>query len=194
MKNSLVSIPKKAVLPLIHYLEEENKIINYIDPCSGDGSLIWQLSHSDYIRNVYSSDIDPKYHKSKKHSVIDLESKIWPSISSFWEADMFISNPPWKNDEENDFELTKIIQSISKVRPTWLFLPGSFVYNENEWKNFGGDIGVLHYCQSIIPVGRFNTTTGKPDKSLKYRTCAWYCFDRKNVVGAPKVLPRVSLD
>lgn len=187
--------PLKAAQPLFDYLNDQKTQGNFIEPCAGDGRLVTLIETHTDLHCVYLSDIDPqvKVKDTKKHQLIfqktDILDEDWEYIARQTKADLFITNPPWVNTKDSGNLRLAIIQKLAKVRPTWLLLAGNYIMNEDMWSDFNGDVGVLHYCKNVIPIGRVKWI--EDSKDVGKQDAAWYLFDYKHK-GGPVVLPRRS--
>lgn len=182
--------PKKAVIPLLKWIKRlreetgEHQTLNFGEPCAGDGRLITHLAFDGGqltgLRCNYASDIKPLinamgnqgeegYLVVKKHSATDKEQML--KIANERNIDMWITNPPWKNDRPSGYLLNSIITSLSYSRPTWLLMDGNFMFNQRS-------APYMALCSDVIPVGRVKWIEDSPYSGKE--NVAWYRFDARN--------------
>lgn len=187
--------PLKAAQPLFDHLNSQKVTGNFIEPCAGDGRLVTLTERHTDLHCVYMSDIDPQIRSlsCKNSELVVQEQSIfdedWSYIVNQLNADYFITNPPWVNTKASGNLRLSIIQRLAKVKPTWLLLAGNYIMNEDMWSDFNGDVGVLHYCKNVIPIGRVKWI--EDTKDVGKQDAAWYLFDYR-YRGGPVVLPRRS--
>lgn len=145
--------PEAAVKPLLPHIET---IIEFDEPCAGDGALIKHLDSAGKV-NVYAGDIDPRGDFIFRHDALKL---------SRCQGDAFITNPPWRRDI-----LHPLIKHLSGLAPTWLLF-------DADWPHTKQSAELMPYCAKIVSVGRLKWI---PDSKYTGKdNCAWYLFlDRK---------------
>ena len=111
------TVDPSSVKPLIPFV----KGLNFYEPCIGDGSLV-NLLREGGVNCVGGSDIEPIGEGVKKDATKLTEKDVEG-------ADCFITNPPFSWDM-----LQPMLESLPKLRPTWLLLPSGFMFNKRSAK------------------------------------------------------------
>jgi hypothetical protein len=161
-KDYYPTIDKRAVEALLPVLIEtdgvyydstvsEDKTVKYIEPCSGQGHLVDQLSEKGLVC-VGATDIETG---KDALSYTSQEAN---------HADCFITNPPWSRHI-----LHPMIEHLSALLPTWLLFDADWAHTKQS------SVLMKERCTHIVSVGRLiwipgTTMTGKDN-------CAWYRFD-----------------
>jgi|TARA_R110000868_G_scaffold115239_3_gene307872 hypothetical protein len=153
IENGFYPTPEKAVAPLRLFIGGRG----YSEPCAGDGALVRALAGSGVC--LQATDIAPQGDDVEKADVFSLTE---------CKGDMFITNPPWPEQNRGGDPALSIIKHLMKIAPTWVLLPSDFAFN----KYFGE---VSAQCAIIVAVGRVkwfadSAHTGKSN-------CAWYFFN-----------------
>lgn len=188
----------------------ESRPLRFMEPFYGDGSLVSGLeSLSNHVRCSYASDINPRgvvdtdntntrtslRTNVNTHDVFDFNSGDWMKIGA--KSDIIITNPPWANNRSNDFQLFRIIDTLSAFGDAIFLLSSAVAFNEKSSSGVRTDaLGnmrpIMRYCKYIIPVGRpswmNNGVSGKDD-------CAWFIFNKAhdNKNAGPSILPRLAV-
>lgn len=141
-------------------------VSNYIEPCAGDGRLVKHMSK--LVPHAVCSqmfDIEPQEVGIVQKSLFDLtQADIGDDVTHF------VTNPPWINTKATNFQLNRLIEHLSSLRPTWLLLNGTYIFNQRSAKL------LKDTCTDIVPVGRLKWIEGS--KHTGTEDCAWYKFDR----------------
>lgn len=159
----------------------------YIEPFCGSGELIANIANHCDAKCVHASDLEPLpqvngvpdgiIFEKYNFEVID-----WESTAGHKNATHFISNPPWLNDKKSDYQLLRIINHLSAIRPTWLLLNGNFAFNKRSSDAMG-------ICTDIITVGRLKWIKGSKHSATE--DSCWFLFDQKTADGrGPTIHPR----
>lgn len=143
--------PKEAVPALLKHIK---LCETYVEPCAGDGQLI------SFIPNkcLAAFDIEPQ------SSSYPIKQKNVFTITENYNADYFITNPPWDRKI-----LHPMIDHLRQIAPTWLLFDSDWAYTDQSKK-------FIPYCESIVAVGRLKWFPGT--NSVGFDNCSWYKFVR----------------
>lgn len=144
--------PYEAVVPLLPHLPA--RLVTYIEPCAGDGSLIDHLKRHDHVC-VYASDIEPKRADIQRHDAFEIERSY---------ADYFITNPPWTREI-----LHPLIVHLSDIAPTWLLFDADWAFTKQS-------MPYMKRCRAIVAVGRVKWIPDSPHTGKD--NAAWYLFTK----------------
>lgn len=181
--------PAKAVLSLKNHMFSDTyeyhqgmERVTFIEPCAGDGRLIQHLAPE--FKCFYATDLEPQMgyitldigpdsyiHRIHKQDVFEFD---WDK-EELKDAKYFITNPPWINDGKSNYQLNRLITTLSAVKPTWLLLNGSYAFNKKS-------ADCMRVCTDIVPVGRLKWIENSPHMGKE--DCAWFCFDATQAIKA----------
>jgi hypothetical protein len=130
IKDDFYPTPRKAVLPLIPYL---NGIRSFAEPCVGDGALVRVLEEFG-LHCVWQGDI------RTGQNALD--------FSSYGGADAIITNPPYAREL-----MHRMIAHFRAIVPTWLLLESDWAFNLNA-------APFIPACTDIVPIGRVKWFAG----------------------------------
>ncbi len=147
--------PASALRPLLRHLTQA---IQFDEPCAGDGALVRHLEAAGHSL-ASASDIHPMAMDIVKCDAINLERCV---------GDVFITNPPWPEQNRRGEPVLSILMHLSSLAPTWLLLPADFAHNVYFGK-------VENRCRNIVSVGRVKWISGS--KHSGKDNSAWYLFD-----------------
>lgn len=147
--------PESAVLPLLKFLPQGPKGVQYIEPCVGNGALIQHLGKHGH-ECVFQSDIDLDVRTT------DYRKYTPDSIYEKW----IITNPPWSRDI-----LHPAIENLSKQYKTWLLF-------DADWMHTKQARPFLKKCVWIVSVGRVKWIENS--KHTGKDNCCWYLFDSRH--------------
>jgi hypothetical protein len=143
--------PREAVLPLLPHLTAETY---YIEPCAGDGALVWALQDAGHccigMFDVESPITNVRTADAREHTYD-------------W-TECFITNPPWSRDV-----LHPIILNLSKQAPTWLLF-------DADWMHTRQSAPFMPFLRKIVSVGRVKWIPDSPFTGKD--NCCWYLFDQ----------------
>lgn len=142
--------PLEAVKPLLPHLIGGQ----YVEPCAGDGALLWKLEGLSYERCVDAYDVEPRANGIRAANALT-ERPMYP-------FDYFITNPPWSRDI-----LHPLIDHLTSMAPAWLLL-------DADWMHTKQAAPYLKKCGCIVSVGRVKWIPGS--KMTGKDNCAWYLF------------------
>lgn len=178
--------PIKAVYPVAPFLKDKN----YISPFAGDGRLIEHIRMLQPTAScVAAFDMEPQVDEviGVKISPVDFNStdvEFWHNLADADGADCFVDNPPWVNTKESGYLLNRIIETLSSVRPTWLLMNGSYIFNKRSSR-------YMRMCTDVVPIGRVKWIEDSPHSGKE--DCIWARFDnRKNETQLTYIHPRES--
>jgi hypothetical protein len=147
--------PVSAVQPLLRHLPDG---VQFDEPCAGNGALVRHLEAAGHSL-TFASDIHPMADGIAKKDALNLGQ---------CNGDMFITNPPWPEQNRRGEPVLSILKHLSSIAPTWLLLPSDFAYNV-----YSGQVAGL--CQKIVSVGRVKWISDS--KHSGKDNSAWYLFD-----------------
>lgn len=152
-KDNYPTIDRRATPPLLRHLPAGAKAA---EPCAGAGHLVDRLLEGG-VDVAWASTIEWSARGDIRTGVDVLT--VEPE-----DADVFITNPPWKRPL-----LHKIIVHLSDQRPTWLLFDSAWAFTKQATR-------FMSRCRKIVAVGRLiwiegTTMQGKDDVS-------WYLFDK----------------
>ena len=143
--------PLQAVIPLFPHVSG-----SFIEPCAGDGRLIRHLEQNG-LTCAYACDLEPKGEGIEKRDVLFFDS-------SFPEADLIITNPPWDRKS-----LHEMIGMFRHHAPTWLLF-------DSDWMFTGQAKPHLKFCQKIVSIGR---VSWMENGQAGMDNCCWYLFGKE---------------
>jgi hypothetical protein len=144
--------PAAAVLPLLSHLEPATR---FVEPCCGAGLLAGHLKRAGHILvGAYDLPTDARIHQ------YDIEA-----------GAVFVSNPPgWGRPKV----LHPIIENLSDQAPTWLLMPGNWVWNLSS--------ALLDLrARMVVPVGRAQWIEGSEHSSKD--DAAWFLFGQIDIAN-----------
>lgn len=127
----------------------------YAEPCWGNGDLEDLLM--DVATCKWRSDINPQ---QPNISVLDATEI---NIDDVGHLDLLITNPPYKWDL-----LKPLLDHLPSLRPTWLLLPGDYMFNARMGP-------YMKQCSTVIAIGRMYWL---PNKIKGVSNMAWYKFSK----------------
>lgn len=154
----------------------------YIEPCAGAGHLIDHLENAlPQIICVGACDINPKKHWITKSDCFDYVNnfdKVNYESCCFDDVDAIITNPPYSRHHTKLYH--RMIAEFSRLKPTWLLLPGRFAFNVT-FAPF------MAYCHDVVTIGR---VTWYPEtKEKETSDVAWFHFDQNREFTSTKFHP-----
>jgi hypothetical protein len=147
--------PVSAIRPLLGHLRQA---VQFDEPCAGDGALIQHLEAAGHSL-AFASDIHPMAKGIAKCDAINLDR---------CNGDIFITNPPWPEQNRRGEPVLSILTHLSSLAPAWLLLPADFAHNV-----YFGE--VENRCRRIVSVGRVKWISDS--KHSGKDNSAWYLFD-----------------
>ena len=157
--NDYYPTPLAAVKPLSPFLP---LTFTFVEPCAGDGRLV---EHIKSIRRnstcSYACDIEPQVDWVEVGDALNM--------SLTYSPDFIITNPPWSRDKKSDYVLHRMIETFSRIAPTWLLF-------DADWAQTKQATPYLDLLVCTVSVGRVkwiedSKTSGKDN-------CQWYFFSK----------------
>ena len=137
---------------------ERVKGLKYAEPCWGGGHLERLLSHKAVCK--WRSDILPQ------EPYIPMRDASTLTFDDLKECDIIITNPPYQWPM-----LKPLLDHLPSVRPTWLLLPGDYMFNVRM-------APYMEKCQTVIAIGRMYWL---PNKVKGVSNMAWYKFNKWHI-------------
>ena len=170
--------PAQAIPSLTDHLEKEfPSNLSFAEPCAGDGQLVRFLEETG-LHCCFKSDIEPQADDIQKIDAMRLDP------NQLMDADMIVTNPPWRRDFLHDF----IFMCVVKLgKPTWLLFDSDWIHTLQAKKT-----GLLNYLSTILSVGRLKWI---PDSKHSGKdNCQWHYFIKSNNGRPPKFYGRILDD
>jgi hypothetical protein len=148
--------PIEAIEPLLSLLEDEGMVFG--EPCLGSGNVAQVLKQGGFICG-YTGDIQTG------QDVLQ-----WTNQEK---VDFAATNPPW--DRRRILTNQIIDHLLSLGIPSWLLLPGDWIFNQSSapW---------LPFVSDVLSVGRVRWITGTHQSG--FENAAWMRFTREPHDGA----------
>lgn len=147
--------PVSAVRPLLGHLPVA---VQFDEPCAGDGALVRHLEAAGHSL-AFASDTHPM-----AKGIANCDA---PNLDRC-NGDIFITNPPWPEQNRRVEPVLSILMHLSSLAPTWLLLPADFAHNV--YFCLGA-----RQCRRIVSVGRVKWISDS--KHSGKDNSAWYLFD-----------------
>jgi len=126
----------------------------YAEPCWGAGDL------EDLLMEVatckWRSDVEPQVEN------IPVKDASTLTKDDLQGCDLIITNPPYQWPM-----LKPLLDTLPKVKPTWLLLPGDYMFNIRMGP-------YMKQCRTVVAIGRMYW---QPNKVKGVSNMAWYLFD-----------------
>jgi hypothetical protein len=136
--------PAPAAAPLLRHLRPRT---NFLEPCCGPGRLVEHLERAGHTcGGAYDLPVDARSH------FYGVERGV-----------VIITNPPWARDV-----MHAIIANLSDQAPTWLLLPGDWLFNVSS-------APLMPRLRRVVAIGRVRWIADSPHTSKD--NCMWALFD-----------------
>jgi hypothetical protein len=183
LPRDLYPTPRPPVLPLKTVLGDIQ--FKYWEPCCAEGQLV------DHIASLFpkSTCVVATDVVTSTGYVKDVFDITQDDVDTF-DANYFITNPPWLNTPASGYQLFRIINHLASMRPTILLLNANICWNKGSWQSkIFGKMAPMQYCKWVKPTSRIKWIEGSAHAGKE--DCAWMCFDKTTSVSThPIILPR----
>jgi hypothetical protein len=153
--------PATAVEPLLRFLAPETR---FIEPCCGAGCLAGHLKRAGHVL-VGAFDL-PDDARSKRYGV---ERGV-----------LLVTNPPYHG---RPADLHPLIINLSDQAPTWLLLPGDWLFNRSS-------APLTPRLRLVIAIGRVRWIADSPHSSKD--NYAWMLFERPSAWATVRFVGRAA--
>lgn len=161
LPRDLYETPLHAAEPLFAHLGPAQR---FLEPFAGAGALIDVLQAQGHVC-VGATDIEPLRNDILPRDFRDFHARDFP------EADLIISNCPWKRPILHD-----AIVHLSDQLPTWLLF-------DADWMHTKIARPFMPRCRRIVSVGRVKWIPGSEHVGMD--NAAWYLFGRPDLSPLP---------
>lgn len=129
--------------------------VKYAEPCWGNGDL--ENLIGDTATCLWRSDIEPQQEN------IPVKDATKVNIDDLQGVSCIITNPPYQWGM-----LKPLLDHLPAVKPTWLLLPGDYMFNVRMGP-------YMEKCETVIAIGRMYWL---PNKVKGVNNFAWYKFSK----------------